>query len=279
MDPICIENFVHLKSFPFVQKMVNENNKLKKKNKELKKLIKLITSNIDVLKPNIKVKEEPVYDNDEVQIVNPPKKENVYIEIKDELNTKHYQDDTCSFNTVIGSVKTLEDYNKLTIFCQKLWLQNNSLDSLVKDNTNNKEEIQVKVEKEVVVKEQEGTDDDESAKNEDIIADNIEYMNRKKQEDEVEEVEEDEVEEDEEEEVEEDEVEEEEEEEVVEEEEEEEEVEEEEEEDDVFEIIINKKTYYTTDMKNGIIYDMDSDGEISLEVGKLTDGKHKFYKQ
>ena len=31
-------------------------------------------------------------------------------------------------------------------------------------------------------------------------------------------------------------------------------------------------------MKNGIIYDMDSDGEISLEVGKLTDGKHKFYK-
>ena len=32
-------------------------------------------------------------------------------------------------------------------------------------------------------------------------------------------------------------------------------------------------------MKNGVIYDVDSDGEISLEVGKLTNGVHKFYKQ
>ena len=200
-------SFVNLKSFPFVQKIINDNDKLKKKNKELKKLIKLISSNIDVLKPNIDtsktfIKQEPIDEYDDVEIIEPPSKENIHIEIKDEFNEKNYQDDSCSFNPILAKVKTLEDYNKLTIFYQKLWLQNNSLDSLVKNKSNEKV---VKIDKK-------------------------------------------------------------------------EEEEEEEEEDDVFEIIINKKTYYTTDMKNGVIYDMDSDGEISLEVGKLTDGKHKFYK-
>ena len=239
-------SFVNLKSFPFVQKIINDNDKLKKKNKELRKLIKLISSNIDILKPNIDtsktiIKQEPI---DDIEIIEPSQKENVYIEIKDEFNEKNYKDDSCSFNLILNDVKTIEDYNKLTIFYQKLWLQNNSLDSLIKTQSNNKKEVEV------------------DKKEEDVEV--------------VEEEEEEVVEEEEEEVVEEEEEEEEEEED---EEEEEEEVEEEEEDDeDVFEIIINKKTYYTTDMKNGVIYDMDSDGEISLEVGKLTDGKHKFYK-
>tara|TARA_Y100000022_G_C13202613_1_gene353466 strand:- start:118 stop:819 length:702 start_codon:yes stop_codon:yes gene_type:complete len=50
------------------------------------------------------------------------------------------------------------------------------------------------------------------------------------------------------------------------------------EEDDVFEIEIKGKTYYTDDQENGIIYDVDDEGEISLEVGKLTNGKPTFYK-
>ncbi len=51
-----------------------------------------------------------------------------------------------------------------------------------------------------------------------------------------------------------------------------------EEDDEVFEIEIKGKTYYTDNQENGIIYDMDDEGEISLEVGKLTNGKPSFYK-
>ena len=52
------------------------------------------------------------------------------------------------------------------------------------------------------------------------------------------------------------------------------EVEEEEEEDDeVIEVTIKGKTYYTTDEKNGIIYDLDENGDISVEVGKYSNGK------
>jgi len=114
-------SFVNLKSFPFVQKIINDNDKLKKKNKELKKLIKLISSNIDVLKPNIDtsktfIKQEPIDEYDDVEIIEPPSKENIHIEIKDEFNEKNYQDDSCSFNPILAKVKTLEDYNKLTIF-------------------------------------------------------------------------------------------------------------------------------------------------------------------
>jgi hypothetical protein len=53
---------------------------------------------------------------------------------------------------------------------------------------------------------------------------------------------------------------------------------EEEEEDEVFEIKIKGKMYYTDDKENGVIYDVDDDGEISVEVGKLTKGKPSFYK-
>ena len=48
---------------------------------------------------------------------------------------------------------------------------------------------------------------------------------------------------------------------------------EEEEEDEVIEVTIKGKTYYTTDEKNGIIYDLDENGDISVEVGKYSNGK------
>ena len=80
-------------------------------------------------------------------------------------------------------------------------------------------------------------------------------------------------------------------EEAVEEEEEEEEVEETEEgeeedeeeeeeageEEEVSEVVINGRTYYTTNEKNGIIYDVDENGDISLEVGHYVNGVAKFH--
>jgi hypothetical protein len=50
-----------------------------------------------------------------------------------------------------------------------------------------------------------------------------------------------------------------------------------EEEEEVKEVIINKKTYYTDDEKNGTIYDVDENGDVSLEVGKFVKGVAKFY--
>jgi hypothetical protein len=77
------------------------------------------------------------------------------------------------------------------------------------------------------------------------------------------------------------EVEEEEEEEEVEEEEvEEEETKEEEEEegDEVFEVTIQGKTYYTSNEQNGTIYDVDENGDVSMEVGVYKNGVATFYK-
>jgi hypothetical protein len=105
----------------------------------------------------------------------------------------------------------------------------------------------------------------------------IEEKIKEDEEEEEEEDEEEEEEEDEEEEEEEDEEEEEEEDDDEEEEEdddEEEEEEEDEEEDDcqdVFEIIINKKRYYVTDEKNGIIYEIIENDEVGKKIGMLKD--------
>ena len=113
----------------------------------------------------------------------------------------------------------------------------------------------------------------------------VEEEEVEEEEEEVIEEEEEEVVEEEEEEVEEEEVvEEEEEEEVVEEEEEDEDVEyeeveeeEEEEEEGVYEIVINKKTYYVSNEVDSPIYAADENGDISDEVGIYKKGKPTFY--
>ena len=51
---------------------------------------------------------------------------------------------------------------------------------------------------------------------------------------------------------------------------------EEEEELEVDEITINGKEYFTTDERNGILYEMDKDGDIGDEVGYLKNGKPFF---
>ena len=56
-----IENYLFLQKLPFAEKLLKENNKLKKKNKELRSLVKLITKNIDVF-------EKPIIDTSKVYI-------------------------------------------------------------------------------------------------------------------------------------------------------------------------------------------------------------------
>jgi len=45
---------------------------------------------------------------------------------------------------------------------------------------------------------------------------------------------------------------------------------------EVYEVIIKGKTYYTSNEKSGIIYGVDENGDVSLEVGFYKDGKPVF---
>ena len=140
----------------------------------------------------------------------------------------------------------------------------------------------VKIKEEVVEEEEE---------EEEVVEEVVEEEEEVVEEEVVEEEEEEQEEEQEEEEVVEEEVVEE-EEEVVEEEEQEEEEQEEvviesdsveivEEEDDsgeVYEVLINGKTFYVTNEKDSIIYDLDENGDISIEAGVYKNGKPVFKK-
>jgi len=61
-------------------------------------------------------------------------------------------------------------------------------------------------------------------------------------------------------------------------EEEEEEEEEEEDDDEVFEIVIQGKSYYTTNEVSGKIYAIDKDDEVGDEIGVFVNSKPTFYK-
>jgi len=45
---------------------------------------------------------------------------------------------------------------------------------------------------------------------------------------------------------------------------------------EVVEVNINGKTYYATNEINGIIYDVDENGDVSLEVGVYKNSKPIF---
>jgi hypothetical protein len=47
----------------------------------------------------------------------------------------------------------------------------------------------------------------------------------------------------------------------------------------VYEIKINSKTYYVMNEVDSIIYELDSNGDISIEAGKYKSGKPVFYKK
>ena len=48
------------------------------------------------------------------------------------------------------------------------------------------------------------------------------------------------------------------------------------EDEEVKEVVINGKIYYTSNETNGTIYDVDENGDISLEVGVFVNGRPKF---
>jgi len=57
-----------------------------------------------------------------------------------------------------------------------------------------------------------------------------------------------------------------------------EEAEEEEAAEELYEIIINGKTYYYDNKESGNIYEVNDDGEITMEVGYLKMERHHFIK-
>ena len=47
-------------------------------------------------------------------------------------------------------------------------------------------------------------------------------------------------------------------------------------EEEVFEVTIRGKTYFTADAQNGEIYESTADGDVGDEVGKFVNGKPKM---
>ena len=254
-----LENFYHIEQMPIVKKLIKQNEKLKKKNKELKKLVKLITNNVSLLtlenlKCNCKSNKLP-------KLI----RKKVVVKQEVDLST-------------INSVLTDDD-----VVILPTPEKNNIVYEIVSDDgveVEDEEEVEEEEVEEEEVEEEEA--EEEEAEKEEVEEEEVEEEEVEEEEAEEEEAEEEEAEEEEaEEEEEEEEAEKEEEEEEAEKEEvEEEEAEEEEaaeEEAEVYEVNINGKTYYTSNEVNGIIYGVDEDGDVSLEVGKYVNGKPVFY--
>ena len=49
------------------------------------------------------------------------------------------------------------------------------------------------------------------------------------------------------------------------------------EEEEVYEVTIKGKSYYTSNEKNGTIYGLDENGDVSIEVGVYKAGKPTFF--
>jgi hypothetical protein len=297
-----------IKSHPFVESIIRENKRLRKKNRKLeKKLLRLFTENHSLLssKPSHRIIDDSDSEDEVVQI-HPEKKENIVYEIvEDEVPIK-----------VEPQIKN--ETKKLTIIVPTVDFQE-------------EEDVPVEVEEyeEVEVEEE---DVPVEVEEEEEVEEEVEEYEEEEVEEEVEEYEEveEEVDEEEEEEVEEYEEVEEEEEEVEEYEEVEEEEETgvvqgavapvkektgvvqgavapvkektgvvqgavapvkektgvvqgavapvEEEEDAVYEVTIKGKTYYVTNEVDSVIYDVDENGDVSIEAGIYKNGKPILHK-
>ena len=261
-------NYDCLLTLPIFKDILKENQKIKKSNKDLINIINLLNninnntstnnSNSNSNKTN-KKKLKKLRKNkcvDSVfQIIENNVKPNIVYEIID---------DEYVFDIDNIKLETLSTVSATTPPCFQ------------KEDNNIKFVKKMKIKKEVIsIDDEEEVEEDEHEEEVEVEEDEQE-VEVEEDEQEVEEVDEqEEVEVDEQEEVEEDEQEVEEDEQEVEEVEEVEEIEEEEEE--VKEVKINGKTYYITNEINGIIYDLDENDEISLEVGKYNNGVPTFY--
>ena len=269
----CIENL------PIVRDLISKNQKLKQKNKDLKKLIRLISSNVNLLTNNNNKVNNKFCANDST---------NDTVDISSEIG-----------ETLKISVDMSDDYETIVKKWRKSISKNMNFHN--NDEHNNLTDVCVNIKKEIIEIRDEEVVVIETPEKNNIVYEIVET------EDEVTEIDdsletetskqpqklEEEVEQKLEEEEEEQKLEEEEEEQKLEEEEEaeEEEAEEEEEEEEeantisepdveedseVVEVTINGKTYYTTNETNGTIYDVDENGDVSLEVGVYKNGKPIF---
>lgn len=251
-----MDDFTYLQQMPMVRKLRADNFTLKRKNKELKKknkdlnrLVKLVLNNLHLLDTNgvdiskyrdIVVKEEPVRSEMKIDIVKQGKSENEC-------------DSNPENNNVVYKMEIKGENGS--------WHSNSVNDDCLLTNQDEEEEsdeeeevVEVEKEVEVVVVDEEveeegGDGEDSPAEEEDDGEDSpVDEEGGDGGDSPVEE---------------------------------ENEVEDStaEEEDEVEEVTIKGKTYYTTGTTDGLIYDTDADGEISMEVGKYENGKPVFYKK
>ena len=261
----ALDNYQFILSLPIVVELIKKNKKLRKENKSLKNLIYSIPefrckcSNSNTIIENKSKKIVSLRktftkstETDEKNIVlNHVKTEKI-----DNVNIINDSDDDDSV-VFINEVKKEVTPNIVYVLEEEAEeeLEEGEIrqDELVEEAEEVVEEEAEEAEEEVVEEEEE--EEEEEAEEEEEEAEEVEEVV-----DEV--VEEEEVEE-----------------EVVEEEVVDEVVEEEEAEEEVFEIEIKGKSYYTTNEKNGSIYNVDENEEIGDEIGKFENGKPMFYKK
>lgn len=269
-DKDIYENFQIVKNLPLVHKLMKKIEKLERKNKELKQVVKILTK-VECPKPKleksskiydgVEIKQELYDDDDVIEIIEEP---NIEFKVID-LEEKEYVKCSECDNTFIKG-----GYEKRHGLCYECYSKR-EIENIVTENTVEEHESIAEEAESDEYEEVEEEEEEEEGGNGGMspMEEDVEY-----------------------EEVEDDEEEEEgdnggdstvEEEEDVEYEEEEEgvnggdsPVEEDstvEEDEEVIEVTIKGKTYYTTDEQNGIIYDVDENGDISIEVGKYKNGK------
>jgi hypothetical protein len=275
------ENYNWMLQLPLVKQLMKKNSKLEKMNKKL--IYLLYSKNTDI---NTEDSDSDSEDNNtNIPIIYPEEKvshckytqtlskETPFVYDKNKLIFEGSLNNYPEEDVVILSEKLAEVKVKIEKIVEVVETETEEVEEIEEETEDVEEE-----ETEEVEEETEEVDTEEVDEVEEEVEEETEEVEEETEEDteeveEVEEVEEEEVEEEETEEVEE--VEEEETEEV-EEEEETEEVEEEEEE-EVIEVKINGKIYYTSNITSGIIYDVDDNGDVSLEVGCYKNGKPSFY--
>ena len=263
-----MEDYEYIQNMPIVRRLRDDNktmrrkNKdLKRKNKELTKLVKLVFSNLELLQPsskninnvinsNIKVKQEPLcspYEpaiiDDDVEIVAPHLNEIINLSL---INNEEGEEEEDRF-VKCDNCEISVDCHKNSIHIVYKGEPENLIDEKTLCTTCFHEQEDVLIEQgyncddwSIEEGEDEGSNGEDSPVEEEVVEDEGSNGGDSP----VEEVDVDE-----------------------------------EDEEEVEEVTIQEKMYYTTNKENGLIYGIDEDGEISVEVGKFNNGKPKFYKK
>ena len=118
-----IENYLFLQKLPFSEKLIKENNKLKKKNKELRSLVKLITKNIEVFeKPTIDTSEVYIKQEKDIEVIDKPSNtNNIKVEFKEIEKINNF--DQNYFDIDLNKTYTESELNKFTPFIRGFYLK------------------------------------------------------------------------------------------------------------------------------------------------------------